>query len=198
MFNTCRSITVIALGVVALESFAAGAALLLGLFFYDAFFVFQARVLDCHPAPIRLPGEEPVPTLACRARSLPLRALSLSPQSDVMITVATQLEAPAKLLFAAARETGDGRYPFSVLGLGDLVVPGAFVSLLRQADLDGLGAAAARPAPGGGDPLQKPTPYFNAGMAAYALGLGLTFGACLFISGAARPTAPAPSPHRRR
>eukprot|EP00966_Prymnesium_polylepis_P263247 6080468-Prymnesium_polylepis.1 len=87
------------LGVLALESYVAGAALLGGLFFYDAFFVFQ---------------------------------------SDAMLTVATKIEAPAKFLFAAVRGAGDTRYPFSVLGLGDVVVPGAFVSLLREVDRDGL------------------------------------------------------------
>ena len=58
-----------------------GLFLLLGLFFYDAFFVFK---------------------------------------SDAMLTVATQIEAPAKFLWAAEREAGDTRYPFSVLGLGDV------------------------------------------------------------------------------
>jgi hypothetical protein len=90
-----------------------------------------------------------------------------------MITVATQLEAPAKLLFlGSAQNIAEGkyaascscnrsvprttaypcsspllpypcsvpaiprhsrtRYPFSVLGLGDIAIPGAFVALLRQ------------------------------------------------------------------
>ena len=41
-------------------------------------------------------------------------------KSDAMLTVATQIEAPAKFLWAAVREAGDTRYPFSVLGLGDV------------------------------------------------------------------------------
>ena len=49
-----------------------------------------------------------------------------------MVTVATQIEAPVKLLLAALRDAGDGRYPFSVLGLGDIVVPGAFVSIMYE------------------------------------------------------------------
>lgn len=129
------SIALGALGTVALESFAAAATLLLGLFCYDAFFVFK---------------------------------------SDVMITVATQIEAPAKFLFAAAREgANSGRYPFSVLGLGDVVIPGAFIALLREIDLDGLGD---RPEPA----EKQPSAYFPAGLAAYAAGLAATFGANYF------------------
>lgn len=85
-------------------------------------------------------------------------------------TVATQIEAPAKFLFAAVREAGDTRYPFSVLGLGDVVVPGAFVSLLREVDTDGLEGGrptAESDAPG--------LPYFHAGLSAYAVGLCTTF-----------------------
>lgn len=134
--NNCLGwgITLASLGVLALESFVAAAGLLLGLFFYDAFFVFK---------------------------------------SDVMLTVATQIEAPAKFLFAAVREAGDTRYPFSVLGLGDVVVPGAFISLLREVDTDGLDGDASSAA--GGDESTTGLPYFYAGLGAYAVGLCTTF-----------------------
>ena len=77
------------------------------------------------------------------------------------------------------REVGDTRYPFSVLGLGDVVVPGAFVSLLRQVDVDGLEADT-----GGAKPSARPSAaktsevdfvYFYAGVGAYAAGLAATF-----------------------
>lgn len=138
------SIALSALGVLSLESFTAGAALLLGLFCYDAFFVFK---------------------------------------SDVMLTVATKVEAPAKFLWHVPGRESIGSagvsYPFSVLGLGDVVIPGAFVSLMRNIDLDleAQAAGAQRALP------PKPTaslddkPYFRATVAAYALGLGLTFAA---------------------
>jgi len=105
-----------------------------------------------------------------------------------MVTVATQIEAPAKFLFAAVREAGDTRYPFSVLGLGDVVVPGAFVSLLRQVDIDGLEAdtggarPSARPAAATSAPKSAAETsevvdfaYFYTGVAAYAAGLAATF-----------------------
>ena len=135
--NDCLgwSITMAALGVLALESFTAAAALLLGLFLYDAFFVFK---------------------------------------SDVMLTVATQIEAPAKFLFARLRAEGDASYPFSVLGLGDVVVPGAFVSLLREVDKDGLepaeGSRPRAPPIDAAKAAEAPSTYFRAGLGAYRHG----------------------------
>jgi len=146
-------ITMGSLGVIALESFAAAAFLLVGLFCYDAFFVFK---------------------------------------SDIMVTVATQVEAPAKFLFAAMRESGDTRYPFSILGLGDVVVPGAFISLMREVDRGAVARvpARARPraAPKGesrkgkaeldrGDRGWDSNRYFYSGIASYGAGLLLCFAA---------------------
>ena len=85
-----------------------------------------------------------------------------------------------QFLFAAVREAGDTRYPFSVLGLGDIVVPGAFVSLLRQVDIDGLEADTSGATPSARSSAAKRGPdadfvYFHAGVAAYAAGLAATF-----------------------
>ena len=45
--------------------------------------------------------------------------------TDIMMTVATKVEAPVKILFPASVSVMMSRpYPFSVLGLGDIVVPG--------------------------------------------------------------------------
>jgi minor histocompatibility antigen H13 len=53
----------------------------------------------------------------------------LSP-GGVMESVATSLEGPVKLLSPrAAAATAPGQYPFSILGLGDIVVPGLFVGM---------------------------------------------------------------------
>eukprot|EP00316_Scyphosphaera_apsteinii_P011971 CAMPEP_0119315888 /NCGR_PEP_ID=MMETSP1333-20130426/37576_1 /TAXON_ID=418940 /ORGANISM="Scyphosphaera apsteinii, Strain RCC1455" /LENGTH=411 /DNA_ID=CAMNT_0007321383 /DNA_START=187 /DNA_END=1422 /DNA_ORIENTATION=+ len=152
--NNCLGwgITMTSLGVLALESFAAAALLLLGLFFYDAFFVFK---------------------------------------SDIMLTVATQIEAPAKFLFAAMREAGDDRYPFSVLGLGDVVVPGAFVSLMREVDKDGLsrmGDVSLNVSIPNFDRVGifDTSPYFYAGLGGYTFGLLATFVAN-YITNAGQP-----------
>ena len=146
-------ITMGSLGVIALESFAAAAFLLVGLFCYDAFFVFK---------------------------------------SDIMVTVATQVEAPAKFLFAAMRESGDTRYPFSILGLGDVVVPGAFISLMREVDRKAVARVPARARPRApskgesrkgkaeldrGDRGWDSNRYFYSGIASYGAGLLLCFAA---------------------
>ena len=80
--------------------------------------------------------------------------------TDVMMTVATKVEAPIKFLFTAPPSDVPRSYPFSVLGLGDVVIPGLFVSFMATLDRE------LKP---------KNVSYFQAGTAAYAVGLGLCF-----------------------
>ncbi|CAN0280428.1 unnamed protein product [Ectocarpus fasciculatus] len=68
--------------------------------------------------------------------------------TEVMMTVATKIEAPVKFLFPSLTDPSK-RYPFSVLGLGDIVIPATFCTLMRSFDnyLEGARqaeAAAAR------------------------------------------------------
>lgn len=92
------AIALATLGQIALESYVAGAYLLIGLFFYDALSVFK---------------------------------------SDTMMTVATKIEAPVKFLFAGTvLPVEGGKYPFGVLGLGDIVIPGIFIAMLREFDVE--------------------------------------------------------------
>eukprot|EP01041_Mallomonas_annulata_P007397 gene7397-15102_t len=94
------SIAVFSIGLIQVESFAVACAFLIGLFFYDIFWVFG---------------------------------------TDVMMTVVTKVEAPIKFLFPAAPSLMASRtYPFSVLGLGDIVVPGVMAALARRIDENGL------------------------------------------------------------
>lgn len=69
----------------SLGSVHVGTILLVGLFFYDIFWVF------CTP---------------------------------VMVAVAKNFDAPIKLLFPRAGMMDDGKRPFAMLGLGDIVIPG--------------------------------------------------------------------------
>eukprot|EP00566_Odontella_aurita_P012496 CAMPEP_0113547978 /NCGR_PEP_ID=MMETSP0015_2-20120614/12647_1 /TAXON_ID=2838 /ORGANISM="Odontella" /LENGTH=485 /DNA_ID=CAMNT_0000448575 /DNA_START=50 /DNA_END=1507 /DNA_ORIENTATION=+ /assembly_acc=CAM_ASM_000160 len=81
--------------------------------------------------------------------------------TDVMMTVATKVEAPVKFLYANPPELAEGKsYPFSVLGLGDVVIPGLFVRFMSKVD------EALKPAVGS---------YFTAATAAYAVGLASCF-----------------------
>ncbi|KAL0692718.1 hypothetical protein Bca4012_059898 [Brassica carinata] len=51
--------------------------------------------------------------------------------TPVMVSVAKSFDAPIKLLFP----TGDALRPYSMLGLGDIVIPGIFVALALRFDV---------------------------------------------------------------
>ena len=77
-----------------------------------------------------------------------------------MMTVATKVEAPVKFIFPAPPSDTPRDYEFSVLGLGDVVIPGLFVSLMAKAD----------------EILQpKNVSYFSVAVVAYAIGLAACF-----------------------
>ena len=50
------------------------------------------------------------------------------------MTVAKSFDAPIKLLFPRVESLAEGKAPFSMLGLGDIVVPGIFVALILRYD----------------------------------------------------------------
>jgi len=92
----------ICFSIKAIESFSlgtyrTGAILLIGLFFYDIFWVFG---------------------------------------TDVMVTVAQSLDGPIKLLFprSLVPNVDTGKIDLSLIGLGDIVIPGFFLSLLLRFD----------------------------------------------------------------
>jgi len=105
--------------------------------------------------------------------------------TDVMVTVATKVEAPVKFLFPVDGRPAD-QYPFAVLGLGDLVIPGVFCSLMRKvdkkvvdppSDTKGGMTQAVAFQDATTTPELKKQPYFFGSIAAYTVGLGLTFAA---------------------
>ncbi|CAA7403257.1 unnamed protein product [Spirodela intermedia] len=101
--------------MLSLGSFKTGAILLVGLFFYDIFWVFF---------------------------------------TPVMVSVAKSFDAPIKLLFP----TSDAARPFSMLGLGDIVIPGIFVALALRFDVS----------------RGKDSRYFSSAFLGYTVGLVLT------------------------
>lgn len=101
--------------MLSLGSFKTGGILLVGLFFYDIFWVFF---------------------------------------TPVMVSVAKSFDAPIKLLFP----TADAARPYSMLGLGDIVIPGIFVALALRFDVS----------------RGKEIRYFNSAFFGYALGIVLT------------------------
>lgn len=89
------------LSLIRPDSFVAAAGLLGGLCLYDIFAVFLS--------PLFSPGGE-----------------------SVMVAVALKIDSPGKLLFPRdpASLASAASYPFAVLGLGDLCVPGIFMTLV--------------------------------------------------------------------
>mmetsp|Transcript_15936 Transcript_15936/g.52536 ORF Transcript_15936/g.52536 Transcript_15936/m.52536 type:complete len:370 (-) Transcript_15936:262-1371(-) len=87
--------------------------------------------------------------------------------TEVMVSVAKGLNAPIKVMFPKA--LGVTPMPFSMLGLGDIVIPGIFVAMMLRFD-----AKLALPS----------QPYFYTNFAAYVAGLGLTVGVMHFFDSA--------------
>jgi minor histocompatibility antigen H13 len=98
--------------------------------------------------------------------------------TEVMVTVAKSFDAPIKLLFLTKFATDDAKASFSMLGLGDIVIPGIFVALMLRFDAEQCG-------------LKKYTecfekPYFHTTFLGYVLGL-LTTVLVMFMFEAAQP-----------
>ncbi|XP_008790105.1 signal peptide peptidase 2-like [Phoenix dactylifera] len=74
--------------------------------------------------------------------------------TPVMVSVAKSFDAPIKLLFP----TSDSARPFSMLGLGDIVIPGIFVALALRFDVS----------------RGEQKRYFNSAFFGYTLGLVVT------------------------
>lgn len=103
--------------------------------------------------------------------------------TDVMVSVAKNFEVPIKLLFP--RNIFAETLEFSMLGLGDIVIPGIFVALVLRFDAHNALEAAAAGKPrtraaeakkASGASLQGgfATPYFNWTFAGYTAGLVTT------------------------
>ena len=104
----------------SLGAVSTGVILLSGLFVYDIFWVF------CTPVMVQARAG-----WSRGAHTASLASLS-RPVSAVQVTVAKSFDAPIKLLFPRVL-SGKGS-PFSMLGLGDIVIPGIFVALLLRYD----------------------------------------------------------------
>jgi len=127
----------------SLGTYKIGAILLVGLFFYDIFWVFG---------------------------------------TDVMVTVAKNLDGPIKLLFPRSLIPVDdtGKIELSLLGLGDIVIPGFFLSLLLRFDAEN----AEMPTNKVDIHESFPKPYFYSAMIAYVLGLGITLFVMIYFQAA--------------
>eukprot|EP00804_Cyclotella_cryptica_P005295 CCRYP_015783-RA/>CCRYP_015783-RA protein AED:0.03 eAED:0.03 QI:115/1/1/1/1/1/2/109/402 len=117
----------------SLGTYKIGAILLVGLFFYDIFWVFG---------------------------------------TDVMVTVAKSLDGPIKILFprSIVPDPVSGKLEMSLLGLGDIVIPGFFLALLLRFDAHNANV----PYFPTNVHAQFPKPYFHSALLGYVIGLGVT------------------------
>lgn len=117
----------------SLGTYKIGAILLVGLFFYDIFWVFG---------------------------------------TDVMVTVAKKLDGPIKILFprTLVPDAETGKIELSLLGLGDIVIPGFFLALLLRFDAHN----ASVPYFPIDVHFKFPKPYFHTALIGYTLGMGMT------------------------
>jgi len=92
--------------------------------------------------------------------------------SNVMVSVAKGIEAPIKLMFPRSFG-GCGAMQHSMLGLGDIVVPGIFLAFLAKWDAVRIGERKA-----------ESFVYLNACMVAYVLSLITTIFVMLFFNAA--------------
>lgn len=118
----------------SLGTYKIGAILLVGLFFYDIFWVFG---------------------------------------TDVMVTVAKSIDGPIKILFPRSLipNPETNKIELGLLGLGDIVIPGFFLSLLLRFDAHN---AKVPYFPSTDIHYPFPKPYFHATLIGYVLGMAMT------------------------
>ena len=144
-----------ALSLLKIDSFKTGCILLGGLFLYDIWWVFGTSVVG----------------------AFTLQALSRMLTIAQMVSVATNLDVPIKLLWpkSVLFSTNQG---FTMLGLGDIVIPGVFVALALRYDHYRYTKSTSQ--------RSFTKPYFYAAIIAYISGLATTM-SVMHIFKAAQP-----------
>ncbi|TKY85847.1 hypothetical protein EX895_005388 [Sporisorium graminicola] len=147
------SLSLNAIALMSLDSFRTGAIMLGGLFVYDIFWVFAT------------------PVMVSVARNFDAPIKIVWPKNILEALLALQARKPLPKL------------QFTMLGLGDIVIPGIFVALALR--YDQLVASEAKPS---ASFTKKNTrfdkPYFKATLAAYVGGLATTMGVMHFFKAA--------------
>jgi minor histocompatibility antigen H13 len=106
--------------------------------------------------------------------------------TPVMVSVAKSFDAPIKLLFPRVpMPATDGASAFSMLGLGDIVIPGIFVAIILRYDAEHNNFHGTHTASGSGG-VARTTRYFKSAFIGYVIGLGTTI-AVMNIFQAAQP-----------
>jgi minor histocompatibility antigen H13 len=167
LLNNVLGVTFCILGIesVSLGSIKVGAILLSGLFLYDIFWVFGTDKM--------LTGDSVMVTVA-KGLDAPIKLLFPRIASNASAVVAAVAEMAAEGATTAVIKPivtnffGD-HLEFSMLGLGDIVIPGFFLALLLRFDAEQARADPTRGAVG-----SFSRPYFCAVLVAYIVGLVTT------------------------
>jgi len=107
--------------------------------------------------------------------------------TPVMVSVAKSFDAPIKLLFPRVpMPTTADASAFSMLGLGDIVIPGIFVAIILRYDAEHNNFHGPQTANGGGADKKRTTRYFRSVFIGYVIGLATTI-AVMNIFQAAQP-----------
>lgn len=149
------------LELLGVGSFRTAMALLFGLLVYDCFWVFGSGEVLAWVAKV-YPG-------IASDRLLPTNG---SVMADVAMSPI--ISAPTKFLFP--RDGSTAAFKYSLLGLGDVLIPGLLIGLLLRFDVGKMEKES-----GGGE-----YEYFKYAICAYVLGLLVSFGASL-LSGKGQP-----------
>jgi minor histocompatibility antigen H13 len=168
MLNNLIGIAIAMQGIemVSLGSFKVGAILLCGLFFYDIFWVFGTDKLMTGESVMVVVAkglDAPIKLLFPRVSMNSAVQVANEMVKEVVTTVSSSTQKPPVFNFA-----GD-KLDFSMLGLGDIVIPGFLIALLLRFDAQN---AQATPEHGAHGHFSKP--YFHSNLVAYTLGLSLT------------------------
>lgn len=186
IFGICFSIQ--AIEAISIQDYKTGAALLCGLFFYDIFWVFGTASRDKGgdsvmetvakkfdgPIKILFPKETlfNVPESWGCAEGAQFDVPTLINGSLTLCKAAPgggRIAAVLTHIFTAGPAAPEGLKDQSLLGLGDIVLPGLFVALLLRFD-----ATQANADPTKGAASEFPKPMFFSNIVCYALGLVVT------------------------
>ena len=158
------SLCITFLNVLRLPSLRVAVALLVGLFFFDIFWVFFSEYIF---------SENVMVEVATRPQANPARAITEALKLPVQPE--PELQLPMKFLFPSLFVEGQ----MHMLGLGDVVIPGVVLAMLDRWDA----VVVSRRLGGQG---QRRLTYYALSLAAYAVGLCTAF-YCAVAYQAAQP-----------
>lgn len=186
------SLALNAIALMGLDSFLTGSIMLGGLFFYDIFWVFGTEVMvsvarNFEAGPIKILFPKNLPQIVQHY----VQNSSSSGKADIaseLLGAKAAARLPSFLQSALATMSSAPVWQMTMLGLGDIVIPGIFIALalrfdqhlhLRSLNDKQLAAFTRRD-------TRFPKPYFTATLTAYVAGLATTMGV-MHIFQAAQP-----------